>query len=146
MTGLYISIHYDVAREPPFRIVRTYSAEYASTLRHRDDCVQQLFIYGYNLGVGHLVANDDVETMTGRQFFKFIWPRIGHEYECNHSCPGYIPGYQRCLQYQIRKLIEEAVELLIAACVGDGKAMRAEWADVITMINGIRKFHRDKLL
>jgi len=143
MTRVYISIHYDITRRPPFRIVRTYSADYALALRLLGDCIQQFFIDGRDLYVSEtLIANDDAEFLTGRQFLKKDWPRLTKPFRCDRSCPGYVPGYWRCLQYQIRKLIEKATELLVATCGGTRDELRAEWADVISMIDGIRRFHR----
>ena len=78
-------------------------------------------------------------------------------YKCKHEC-GFRPGSPQCLAYQLKKLAEEVAELqealtqyYIASEMFDEKCLdwldrvRAEWKDVCTMVEGIRKYHGDFL-
>ena len=68
-------------------------------------------------------------------------------YECKHEC-GYEPRSRECLAYQLRKLIEEASEVLLAMIetidlepLQREIRIQEEWADVKVMIDGIEKYH-----
>lgn len=65
------------------------------------------------------------------------------EYDCRGEC-GHKTGSQGCLAHLLRKLIEEAAEVLEALAEShpiDEDAVRKEWRDVEKVISGITTFH-----
>lgn len=60
-------------------------------------------------------------------------------YECRGEC-GARPGTINCLAHLIRKLIEEASEVLEAIAI-DERKIKEEWRDVERVIEGITEYH-----